>query len=510
MKKYLLFCLTIIVCGGAGAQLPDDALRTAWFIPNGSGRYVATGGVMGSLGGDITAANVNPAGLGLFKTHEFVFTPNFNLNRNKMNYRGTDTSNRRNAVAYGTTGWVFGIPHPKGSKWTSSAVSLSINQLASFNNKVSYHGFNNYSSFSEQYLEELVSDGADTNAALSNYIFGSSLAFRTWLIDTSNNDAGVFNGYQSLVSIGTGVNQHRDETTRGGYHELALGLASNMDDRLYIGASVTIPLIFFSRDLYYKESDPTGITTNEFNYFELREKTKSFGVGVGAKLGFIYKPKEYWRLGLAIHTPQFINFKDEIRAWMTTDTEGYAGVRSESSDKLNSGNAGERRYNLITPWKAIASASYVFREISDTRKQRAFISADVEYVNYRGARFTADDEDDVAAKGYYKKVNRTVKDYYKGNLNVRLGGEIKFHTWMFRLGGGYYGSPYAEKQLKANRIQATGGLGYRNKGFFVDLSYAHTFMKDVNFPYMLSDKANTFAIQKGSKGNIAMTIGFKF
>jgi hypothetical protein len=81
---------------------------------------------------------------------------------------------------------------------------------------------------------------------------------------------------------------------------------------------------------------------------------------------------------------------------------------------------------------------------------------------------------------------------------------------MLRLGGAYYGSPYAEKQLKADRIQATGGLGYRNKGYFIDLSYAHTFVKDVNFPYMLNDKANTFATQTGNRGNVALTIGFKF
>lgn len=511
MQKYLLLTLSIISFSFAYSQTPEDALRTAWFTPNGTARYVATGGVMGSLGGDITAANVNPAGLGLFKTNEFVFSPNFNLNGNKFSFRGTDTSINRNAYQNGTTGWVFGIPRDKGEKWTSSAVSISVNQLASYNNHVSYKGFNNFSSFSEQYLEELVRDRADTNAALSNYIFGSSLAFRTWLIDTSNDPvSGAWNGYQSLVTIPTGLNQQLDATTRGGYHEIAVGFANNMEDKLYIGGSITIPLSFYSRNLYYRESDATNSKTNDFNYFEFTEKTTSFGIGIGAKLGFIYKPKDQWRLGLAVHTPQFMNFKDKIRASMTTDTEGYAGVRSESSDNLNDGKRGERTYNLMTPWRAIASGSYVFREVSDTRRQRAFLSADIEYVNYRGARFSANDENDVTAKDYYKMVNGAVKDAYKGNFNFRLGGELKLHTFMLRLGGAYYGSPYKQKELKADRILATGGLGYRNKGFFIDLSYAHTFVKDVNFPYMLNDKANTFAVQGGSRGNVVATIGFKF
>jgi hypothetical protein len=329
MKKYLLLILCAATISAAKAQLPDDALRVAWYTQNGTARNIATGGVMGSLGGDITANNVNPAGLGLFKTNEFVLTPSFLLNRNKFNYRGTDTSSNRNAVNYGASGFIFGIPHGRRSKWTSSAFAISINQLGSYNNRVRYKGLNNVSSFSEQYLEELVRDRADTNAALSNYIFGSSLAFRTYLIDKETDAGGHLIGYQSLVPISTGVIQEKDETTKGGFHELALGFANNMDDKLYLGASINIPFSIYSRDLFYKETDATSNPNNDFKYMEFREKLRSTGVGIGAKLGFIYKPKEYIRLGLALHTPQLMSFKDELRAWMTTDTEGYAGLVSE-------------------------------------------------------------------------------------------------------------------------------------------------------------------------------------
>ncbi len=81
---------------------------------------------------------------------------------------------------------------------------------------------------------------------------------------------------------------------------------------------------------------------------------------------------------------------------------------------------------------------------------------------------------------------------------------------MFRLGGAFYGSPYADKELKANRILATGGLGYRNHGMFIDLAYSHAFNKDVVFPYRLNDKPDTFSAQGGSRGTIVMTVGFKF
>jgi hypothetical protein len=81
---------------------------------------------------------------------------------------------------------------------------------------------------------------------------------------------------------------------------------------------------------------------------------------------------------------------------------------------------------------------------------------------------------------------------------------------MTRLGFALFGNPYQESALKARRMNLSGGLGYRNKGVFLDLTYVHSLNKDVNFPYRLTDKANTFADIKGSNGNVLLTVGFKF
>ena len=356
-------------------------------------------------------------------------------------------------------------------------------------------------------------DRADTNAALSNYIFGSSLAFRTFLIDTTIVNGQL--GYKSLVTLASsanpsaGVNQSYDAVTTGGYQEAAISLAGNMEDKLYVGGSVTIPIINYTRELNYSEKDATNNTNNNFAYFNYHESFNSSGIGAGLKVGMIYKPKDFWRIGFAIHSPQFISFKDEIRSSITANTEGYAGLRTATSDQLNNGNAGTREYNMMTPWRAIVSASYVFREIEDTKKQRAFVSADIEYVNYRGARYSAtgSNSDDADLKNYYSMVNDEIKDYYKGNFNFKLGGELKFDPWMFRAGIAYYGSPYADNNLKANRLVTATGIGYRNYGFFIDITYTATFINDVNFPYRLNDVPNTFATQKGNRNGVIMTIG---
>ena len=86
MQKNLLLLFSIIIIFTASAQTPDDALRTAWFTQNGTARNMAVGGVMGSLGGDITANHINPAGIGLYKTKELVLSPGFNFNNNSFNF----------------------------------------------------------------------------------------------------------------------------------------------------------------------------------------------------------------------------------------------------------------------------------------------------------------------------------------------------------------------------------------------------------------------------------------
>lgn len=510
MKKYILF-IFLITSVSSYAQVPDDALKLSWHTGNGSARNIAIGGVMGSLGGDISAANINPAGLGLYKTNEFVFSPGFFNFNNKINYRGTDTSTTKSGFSYGPIGFIFGNPSRyTPSNFTSSAVSISVNQLASYNNHIQYKGFNNFSSFSEQYLEELIRDKADTNAALSNYIFGSSLAFRSYLIDTIRGANGSVAGYQSLVPITSGINQYYDATTTGGYHEVALGLAGNIQDKLYIGGSLVIPIVSYKRNFTFREVDATSNTNNQFANFTYSEQFQSSGVGVGAKLGLIYKPQDSWRLGFAFHTPQIITFTDKIRSSLITNTESYAGTIKVTSDELNNGNAGERKYNVTTPYRAIGSISYVFREVKDVRKQKGFISADLEFVNYKGARFKVQNAEDFNRTSYLDKVNDGVKNYFKGNLNFKLGGELKFNVFAVRLGTAYFGSPYVDKQIAASKVLATGGIGYRNKGMFIDLGYAHTFVKDVNFPYRLNDIANTYATQTGSTSNIVLTLGFKW
>ncbi len=68
-------------------------------------------------------------------------------------------------------------------------------------------------------------------------------------------------------------------------------------------------------------------------------------------------------------------------------------------------------------------------------------------------------------------MNEATKAHYKGALNFRVGGELKFTTLMTRLGLRTMAIHTATKKLKGHKMFLSGGLGYRNKGMFIGLTY---------------------------------------
>ncbi len=55
----------------------------------------------------------------------------------------------------------------------------------------------------------------------------------------------------------------------------------------------------------------------------------------------------------------------------------------------------------------MAGFSYVFREEKDITRQKGFISADVEWVNYKGSSFSSSDPANNSAT-YFDELNNTI------------------------------------------------------------------------------------------------------
>ncbi|HEY0272961.1 MAG TPA: hypothetical protein VGC22_07230, partial [Chitinophaga sp.] len=112
-------------------------------------------------------------------------------------------------------------------------------------------------------------------------------------------------------------------------------------------------------------------------------------------------------------------------------------------------------------------------------------------------------------------VQTDIKNSYQAASNIRVGGEIKIDVWAFRAGFAYYGNPYATGSLDGSRKYYSAGLGYRNKGFYADLTYVYMNSNLQDQPYVVgTDQPDTPtpapAAIKATPSNVSLGIGFKF
>jgi len=513
MKLFIVLCLSLFLCFDLQAQIPEDALRMSYTLPSGTAREQAIGGAMGSIGGDITANYVNPAGLGFYKTSEVLISPGWTYNTSNTGYLSTNMKGPyTNNFLLSTSGFVWGS---SSSPDKSNALSLTVNRTADFNSHIEYQGKNNYSSASDAYKEEFQASGISYDQAFTTpgLSYGTRMALYTYLIDTSQGGLGpIIAQPDKVLAAGGMLGQNTDIRSSGGITEIALGIAGSTKDKWYWGVSIGIPIVNYQRTTQYTETDLSGDKNNDFGYYTYTESYSAKGVGVNARLGAIFRPNLNWRFGLAVHTPSIYSITDHLSSSMTTNTEGYAGTISIQSDTLdivaNSSNSLE--YDLQSPWHLLASGSYIFPG-AVTEGKMGFITADIEYVANKDVRysFPLDDNGNQPDNSYFDPLNNTIKSYYKNTFNFRLGGEYKVNEIAYRLGSSYSMNPYSSPDLKANRFTLSGGVGYRKKGIFIDLTYVEAIMNDVNFPYRLSEKDNYYSTVKQYTGNLILTFGIK-
>lgn len=502
---FLLFLPSII----SYSQTPEDALRLSWYHISGTARNQALGGAIVSLGGDAMANHINPAGLAFYKTSDFLITPGFKFGKEKSDFRGTaSTGDSKSNGVIGASGFIFG---GFGQK-SKNTFGITVSKIADFNQKTYYNGANDYSSFAEPLADEFASSNLTIDQALNNpnISIPTKMSLYTYLVDTL-----TVNGNQQVIARSENPSlrdQQNISESSGGITEIAFGFGTEISKKILAGFSIGVDIIKYDRKSYFHESDATGNANNDFSFLSYSENFSQDGYGINLKGGLIYRPKEYIRLGLAVHTPTWMPLTENLNSGFAADLENHFGVGngydSVASSVFTNGTEIQNKYVLNTPTKIMISGSYVFREEERIERQKGFLTADIEYFNYKWLKYSAYDQ--TTSNDYYSDYNKAIDEIYKGTFNFRLGGELKFKTLMARAGFAYYGNPYQDTELKGRKMFVSGGFGYRNKGMFVDVSYVHRLNKDVNFPYRVnSPRANTFATLKDNGGNILLTLGFK-
>jgi long-subunit fatty acid transport protein len=508
------------------AQTIDDALKFSSSSPSGTTRGQSVGGALGALGGEPSSLYLNPAGVGFFRTNDFSFTVGIQNVSNTGTYLGSKGDDNKTIPFISNLTLIFGGRRKRpDSKWQNFSFGLGLNRTQNYNQRIYYTGNNNSSSLSLNYYLDAEAagvtnpddqlGGANTIGSLAHT---SALAYQTGLIspylDNGQPDGFFFSAAQA-TDRSINVKQESIINTKGNATEVAFAFAANYDDKVYLGGSVNIPTVTYEHTKTWKETN-LNTTGTDLNNFDVTESLRSEGTGINLKIGAIYKPFKPLNVGATFHSPSWISFTDTYRTDMTTSTKTL-GVRSSSSAETNDGFDDESKYTLRTPWKGVLSATYLFAPSADTRKPTGFISFDYEYMDYASMkmRFRNDgsfDKEDSDLR------NAAIKEAYQGASNIRVGAELKLHVIALRLGYALYGSPYKNGEIDGKRQYYTGGVGYRNRGFYFDLGLVYGSNNRMDQPYVLASNADpadnyttpAAAEIKSKSTNVSATFGWKF
>lgn len=460
-KNIILALLLIVASVGANAQNISDALRYSILRPESTARVAGVGGSFGSMGGDIGVMSINPAGLAGFYKSEFTFTPSITSTTTDAVLLADGGITDRSQTNFGLANIaaVF-ASQPRSGSWTSSNFTIGFQKLADLNKGFAYRG-STVGSYSES-LEEIP------------FI----------LIGTEFTNAEL--GKEEVV------------TQKGHVSELNLGWAGNYDNKLDIGISIGIPFVSFDEEKSYREQDVSDVST-PFNQYDRTDYLTTSGAGFNFKAGLIYKGVKPLRIGASIHSPNY---------YVLTDDFGFADnytFDDQTTDALTSEN--DFKYKLKTPWKFNGSVGVLY----NLGKLKGFANADVEFLDYSNNEF------DLGAYSgaieditYGEELNDNVAKELSSVMNVRLGTELAYDKFRFRIGTALSQSPYAIDESDYNSSYSF-GLGLREETFFLDFAYVRQTNAEGYLAYVPITNDNDPLVNIDTrKGKMLITAGFKF
>lgn len=500
----------------AMAQSSNDALLYSPMQPHGTARTQALGGTGVGLGGDYSSAHINPAGIAIFKTGEFHISGGVGISQFTANYLGNnqlDNKGSRSNFQMPSIGVVMATNKNDGaSTWNNISFSLGMERLANYNNEITIAGRNNKSSLSDVWVDDFFDAGGST-LALGSDLANATGLFADYQPTTGNKELMTLASPSRQIGNLAGIQQRGTLKTEGGLNEYTFAVGGNYGNRLYIGGSINLPSINYKETLNWSEDDATGITNNEFKYMDYNKYLKRTGLGFGAKLGILYKISDHFRLGSTFVTPTWYSIHDSYTSELFSDVENDKGEQQAFSLDQTKGYPVEYDYNYTAPLRAAAGASYFFGDLSAPKTTQGFITADYEFVNQASGKFKMSDD-----RKTQNSLNGNISSIYKSTSNIHAGAEVKFQAmYAVRLGFAAYGNPYSNDGynagVDASRKVYSGGIGFRNKGFYADATYSYTQGNDRYQPYTvvtsaaMTPKAATLDY---TRSNILLTLGFKF
>lgn len=551
MKRIVSFLL-IAVPMSILAQTAVDAYSVSQTDLKGTARYMSMAGAFTALGGDMTAINQNPGGIGVYRSSDIGLTLNLDLQSTKSAGNGITSKISQTKFTCNNFGYV-------GSYKLDSETMPYVNWGFSYNRPVSYNrryggkiadiksSLSNYTASITNTLGYTSYDLAfeyDNNDEVlydpyydSYAPWMSIMAYNSYLINPMHYDTdGIGSEFVGLMNPNTYGFSEYEIIEEGGIDEFNINLGGNLANMLYWGVAFGINNLEFNKYTYYGEglnsasvikNEEGAIDSEGIAAFGLENRLSTTGSGMNFKFGVIFKPVNEFRIGMAFHTPTYWTLKDEILSQMNYETISSNNFTKTGIEKANAGYLDVVEYKVRTPWKFNMGLATVIGT-------KAILSFDYERVAYNEMNIEYDD-----GYGYFsgdKLVTQSIKDYYKAMNIFKIGGEYRLTPSVcLRLGYAYQSSPVNEDAINGrmeimtagttpaytfdkSTQYITGGLGYRYKGFYTDLAYVNKSRKSVYSAFSPYNEGGSVkdliqspkAIVKDNNSQLVWSIGYRF
>lgn len=311
MKKILLILL--LAYSLSPIAYSQDVQRFAERSTIGTARYVGMGGAMTAIGGDPSAAMVNPAGLGLYRRSEISVSIDETID-NTQQVGSNDTYQRtRFAAPQISAIWAWGNSQ-KQRGLVYNNFMFSHNRLATFNRDIVVKGAgmgmvpticnitNDEGGVSEEFL---------VNKPWDNVEIGwlSILGYEAYLIDPIEN-----NKWKPAVDFTDGSLSISETGTSDQY---TLSWAGNISNQWYIGIGLNIPTINYTKHTSLREENKQNSSSAE-----LKSMFHVSGVGVSGSFGLIYRPIQALRIGASLQTPTILSLSRQSTGDMYSTIAG--------------------------------------------------------------------------------------------------------------------------------------------------------------------------------------------
>lgn len=482
MKKvFIIALLSLFAVLTVEAQNEMQALRYSQYNPFGTARYAAQGGAIGALGGDLSALQVNPAGLGFYRTSEFSVSPSFYWVNTTSGFMGTSVDESLLKFHIGSLGWIQAFTRERSSGIVGASYGVGYNTLVNFNNRTTIQGINNNSSLLDDFTWHANANPDDLSP------FYEQLAFDAYLIPY---DSGAASYWHDMQLDGYGQEVNRLSEQSGQIGEYTLSGAVNFSNLLYVGATLGIHSVRFNEEIYHTETDHDDHVV-DFHSFRFREFNETKGWGYTFRVGMILRPIQLIRVGASFQLPVKYYLTDQ----KFTDIHSYWDNSSGIPDSQESSPDGIYDYQLKTPFRASAHASLILFKL-------ATLSAGYELVDYSASRLDAYDDK-------FLDENDRIREDFQVTHNLKAGAEIRLNAFYLRAGMQYLMSPFVDTRNAAEQWIYGGGIGFRSGRTFFDVSYTHANRSEVYGMYAFVPGTNEVSLNQVNGNNLMFTIGFK-